>query len=74
MREETNSGEAVQDRGSRVLELGSRARAGQDHTRRHVANGYMVHANTDEPQYEIESDTTDHVAMHKGSALTKLPT
>lgn len=34
----------------------------------------MVHANTDEPPYEIESDTTDHVAMHKGSALTKLPT
>ena len=34
--------------------------------------GYTVHASTDEPQYEIKSDTTDHVAMHKGSALTKL--
>lgn len=36
--------------------------------------GYTVHASTDEPQYEIKSDTTDHVAMHKGSALTKLRT
>ncbi len=34
--------------------------------------GYTVHASTDEPQYEIKSDTTDHVAMHKGSALSKL--
>ena len=34
--------------------------------------GYTVHASVDEPQYEIESDTTDHVAMHKGSALRKL--
>lgn len=36
--------------------------------------GYTVHASSDEPQYEIKSDTTDHVAMHKGSALTKLRT
>ena len=36
--------------------------------------GYTVHASTDEPQYEIRSDTTDHVAMHKGSALTKVRT
>lgn len=34
--------------------------------------GYTVHANSDEPQYEIRSDTTDHIAMHKGSALRKL--
>lgn len=34
--------------------------------------GYTVHASEDEPQYEIKSDKTDHVAMHKGSALTKL--
>lgn len=26
----------------------------------------------DDPQYEIKSDKTDHVAMHKGSAMTKL--
>ena len=34
--------------------------------------GYKVHASKDEPQYEIKSDTTDHIAMHKGSALSKL--
>ncbi|MEO6835900.1 MAG: DUF2945 domain-containing protein [Candidatus Tumulicola sp.] len=34
--------------------------------------GYTVHASADEPQYQIESDKTDHIAMHKGSALTKL--
>jgi len=34
--------------------------------------GHTVHASEDEPQYEIRSDTTDHVAMHKGSALRKL--
>ncbi len=33
---------------------------------------YIVHASRDEPQYEIKSDKTDHIAMHKGSALTKL--
>jgi hypothetical protein len=34
--------------------------------------GYTVHASREEPQYLIESDTTDHLAMHKGSALRKL--
>ncbi|HZK80896.1 MAG TPA: DUF2945 domain-containing protein [Humisphaera sp.] len=34
--------------------------------------GYTVHASKDEPQYLIESDKTDHLAMHKGSALKKL--
>jgi hypothetical protein len=34
--------------------------------------GYKVHASKDEPQYEIKSDKTDHIAMHRGSALTKL--
>ena len=34
--------------------------------------GYLVHASKDEPQYLIKSDTTDHLAMHKGSALQKL--
>ena len=31
--------------------------------------GYTHHATPDEPQYEIKSDRTDHVAAHKGSAL-----
>jgi len=33
--------------------------------------GYTHHASPDEPQYEIRSDKTDHVAMHKGSALKR---
>jgi hypothetical protein len=31
--------------------------------------GYVHHASKDDPQYEIESDKTDHVALHKGAAL-----
>ena len=42
-------------------------------TSRITFKGYTVHASEDEPQYQIESDTTDHIAMHKGSALKKLP-
>jgi hypothetical protein len=34
--------------------------------------GYTVRASFDEPQYEIKSDKTDHIAMHKGSALRRL--
>jgi hypothetical protein len=34
--------------------------------------GYTHHASTDDPQYEIKSDKTDHVAMHKGGALHKI--
>jgi DUF2945 family protein len=34
--------------------------------------GYTVHASKDDPQYQIKSDKTDHIAMHKGSALRKL--
>jgi hypothetical protein len=33
---------------------------------------YTVRASKAEPQYLIKSDTTDHLAMHKGSALKKL--
>jgi hypothetical protein len=33
--------------------------------------GYTHHASRDEPQYEIKSDKTDHIAMHKGTALRK---
>ena len=33
--------------------------------------GYRHHATADDPQYEIKSDKTEHVAMHKGSALKK---
>ena len=34
--------------------------------------GYIHHASADEPQYEIKSDKTDHVALHKASALRKI--
>ncbi len=34
--------------------------------------GYKRHASKKEPQYIIKSDKTDHVAMHKGSALKKI--
>jgi hypothetical protein len=33
---------------------------------------YVVHASKEEPQYLIKSDKTDHMAMHKGSALKKI--
>jgi hypothetical protein len=35
--------------------------------------GYTVHASKEEPQYLIKSDKTDHLAIHKGSALKKVP-
>jgi Hypervirulence associated proteins TUDOR domain len=34
--------------------------------------GYTVRASKDEPQYLIKSDKTDHLAMHKGSALRRI--
>ena len=33
---------------------------------------YTVRASKEEPQYLIKSDTTDHMAMHKGTALKKI--
>ena len=41
------------------------------HTQDTDYKGHTHHASPDEPQYEIKSDKTDHVAMHKGSALRK---
>jgi hypothetical protein len=32
-------------------------------------HGYTRHCSKDDPQYEIKSDKTDHVAVHKGGAL-----
>lgn len=31
--------------------------------------GYTHHASLEDPQYEIKSDRTDHIALHKASAL-----
>jgi hypothetical protein len=36
------------------------------HTKDADYKGYTHHASTDDPQYEIKSDKTDHIAMHKG--------
>ena len=36
--------------------------------------GYIHHANEEYPQYEIKSSKTDHIAAHKGTALTKIYT
>ena len=42
------------------------------HTRDTTYKGHVRHCSQDEPQYEIHSDKTDHVAMHKGAALRKI--
>ena len=43
--------------------------------KKHIKNfdykGYTHHATEDDPQYEIKSKKTDHIAAHKGTALTK---
>ncbi len=33
---------------------------------------YRRRASKDEPQYEIKSDKTDHIAAHKDDALTRI--
>ena len=33
---------------------------------------YTVRASKEEPQYLIKSDKTDHLAMHKGTALKRI--
>ena len=42
------------------------------HKRDFIYKGYTHHATKDDPQYEIKSDKTDHVASHKGKALKKI--
>jgi hypothetical protein len=42
------------------------------HTKDSDYKGYTHHASKDDPQYEIKSDKTEHIAMHKGSALHKI--
>lgn len=41
------------------------------HTRDFHYKGHTHRASDDEPQYEIKSDKTDHVAAHKAIALTR---
>ena len=42
------------------------------HTRDFDYKGHTHRASADDPQYEIRSDKTDHVAAHRGKVLTKL--
>ena len=42
------------------------------HTKNIDYKGYIHHATANDPQYEISSDKSDHVAMHKGAALHKM--
>jgi len=39
------------------------------HTADFEYKGHMRRASKADPQYEIKSDKTDHIAAHKGSAL-----
>jgi hypothetical protein len=42
------------------------------HTRDFDYKGHTHHATAESPQFEIKSSKTDHVAAHKGVALTRL--
>ncbi len=42
------------------------------HTSDTTYKGHPRRASEDEPQYEIKSDKTDHIAMHKEDALRKV--
>jgi hypothetical protein len=39
------------------------------HTKDVLWKGYTHHATKLQPQYEIKSDKTDHLALHKGQTL-----
>ena len=42
------------------------------HTKDFNYKGYIHHASETDPQYELRSNKTDHIAAHKGAALTKI--
>jgi hypothetical protein len=41
------------------------------HTSDFDYKGHTRRASREDPQYEIKSDKTDHIAAHKGGALTR---
>ena len=43
------------------------------HTQDTDYKGYTHHASPDDPQYEIKSDKTDHIAAHRGNVLRRTP-
>ena len=49
-----------------------RGRIVRVHTKDVTYKDYVHHASPDEPQYEIKSDKTAHIALHKGRALRHL--
>ena len=49
-----------------------RGRIVRVHTRNVNYKGYVHHASADEPQYEVKSDKTAHIALNKGRALRHL--
>lgn len=64
---------SVGDRVSWNSEAGRvRGRIVRVHTKDVNYKGYIHHASADDPQYEIESEKTDHRALHKGRALRRL--
>jgi hypothetical protein len=63
----------VGDRVSWISEAGRvRGTIVRVHTKDVNYKGYVHHASKDEPQYEIKSEKTTHVALHKGRALRRL--
>jgi hypothetical protein len=49
-----------------------RGRIVRVHTKDVNYKGYIHHASREDPQYAIKSDKTEHLALHKGSALRRL--
>jgi len=49
-----------------------RGRIVKVHTKDVNYKGYVHHASREAPQYSIQSDKTDHIALHKGAALRLL--
>ncbi len=43
------------------------------HTADFDYKGHTHRASPDDPQYEIASDATDHIAAHRGGVLRRLP-
>ena len=42
------------------------------HTHDTAYKGHMRRCSPEDPQYEIQSDKTEHIAMHKGGALHRI--
>lgn len=43
------------------------------HTRDFAYKNHRHRASPDDPQYEIKSDKTDHIAAHRGNVLRRTP-